>query len=642
MEDRTQKLEQAIFELRGCISLLESLKADRIDVGEELCRLGSIVESSDDAIISTDLDGLIVSWNTGAERIYGYSAKEVIGRSFSLLIPPDRRDEVRDVVDKVRRGERIDHFETVRVRKDGELVFISRSVMPIRNAQGEVTGISGIARDITARKRTEYAIQQSRDAIRGLLNAPTDMALLMILQNEGIIVTLNEVAARILGGTVDDLVGKCVYCLDRETALRKEMIDSVFRTGAPIRYEKNLGEKFFDVSVYPVDQGDGTVDRVAVYASDITLRKRTEEQIRRQNDFLNLVIESLPHPFYVIDAKDFTLKMANSAASPGGLAAGMTCYALTHGNIVECSTPDHACPLQIIKETKQPTIVEHLHYRDNKEPRHMEIHAFPVFDRNGDVEQIIEYALDITDRKRMEEDLREHAEKIKLFAYAISHDIRSPLVGIHGLVNLLAKQFGHLLDEKGKKYCEQVLKASEKAVAMVEDINNFIKSKELPLHCEKLDLKEIIRGVRTEFEPVLSLRRIDWQEPADAPEFCGDRKAIERVLRNLVDNALKYGGEKLTRIVIEYNRSEKFHTLCVTDDGAGIEDEDLDKVFNMFQRRDSSNRIEGTGMGLAIVKEIAEKHKGKAWGTRGRDRGVSFCVSISKDLYVEQKIREAA
>jgi len=642
MKKNHQEIEQRISELRRCIYFLESLKDGRVDAEEEVCRLGSIVESSDDAIIATDLDGLIVSWNEGAERIYGYSAEEVRGKSFSFLVPADRQDEVQDVLDKVRRGEKIGHFETVRVRKDGELIFVSRTVSPIRNAQGEIIGVSGIARDITARKRVEQALQQSQETIRGLLNAPTDMALMMILQNEGVIATLNGAAAHILGGTVEDLVGKRVYCLGRQTALRKEMIDSVFNTGIPVRYEEKLGEKFFDISVYPVDQGDRIIDRVAVYASDITLRKKTEEQIRRQNDFLNQVIESLPHPFYVIDARDFTVKMANSAAGPGGLAAGVTCYALTHRNTVQCSTPDHACPLQIIKQTRKPTTVEHVHYREDGDPRHMEIHAYPVFDRDGEVEQIIEYALDVTERKRMEEDLRVSAEKIKLFAYAISHDIRSPLIGIHGLTKLLAEQYGHLLDGKGKKYCEQVLTASEKAVSLVEDINNFIKSKELPLHCERLDLREVIGGIRSEFEPALSLRRIDLLETPIVPAICGDRKAIERVLRNLVENSLKYGGEKLTEIEIEYKDSEKFHTLCVTDDGAGIQGEDLDRVFNMFQRRDTTNRIEGTGMGLAIVKEIAEKHRGKAWAARGRNRGVSFCVSISKELYVERETKDAA
>ena len=354
MKKTPWEFEQAISELRKCIGFLESLKADRTDADEELCRLGSIVENSDDAIIATDLDGIIVSWNAGAERIFGYSAEEVRGKSFSFLVPPDRQDEVQDVLDKVRRGEQIDHFETVRVRKDGELVFISRSVYPVRNAQGETIGISGIARDITRRKRAELALQQSQEAIRGLLNAPTDMALMMILQNEGVILALNEVAAHILGGRAEDLVGKCVYCLDNQTVLRKEMIEEVFSAGAPIRYEEIFGDKFFDISVYPVDRADGEIDRVAVYAADVTHRKRTEDRIRRQNEFLNLVIESLPHPFYVIDAKDFTVKMANSAAIPGGVAAGVTCYALTHKNTVQCSTSDQACPSRLSSRLENP------------------------------------------------------------------------------------------------------------------------------------------------------------------------------------------------------------------------------------------------------------------------------------------------
>lgn len=222
----------------------------------------------------------------------------------------------------------------------------------------------------------------------------------------------------------------------------------------------------------------------------IEMRKRIslleslkDEQIRRQNAFLNQIIESLPHPFYVIDARDFTVKPANAAASPGGLSRDLLCIDTQEHRSVFNTRP--CMPPPDYQADAKTHTVEHLHYRDNGDVRYMEIHAFPVFDGDGEVEQIIEYALDVTERKRMEEELLENAERIKLFAYTISRDIRNPLIGgVHGLTQLLAGQYGYLLDDKGRKYCEQVLKTSEKAVSLVEDIYNFVKSKELPLHCE--------------------------------------------------------------------------------------------------------------------------------------------------------------
>ena len=118
-------------------------------------QLGAIVESSEDAIVSKDLDGIIGTWNAGAERLFGYAAEEVIGRSISILIPPDRHDEEPQILARIRRGERVDHYDTVRRRKDGSLVEISLTVSPIRDAEGRIIGASKIARDITERKRAQ-------------------------------------------------------------------------------------------------------------------------------------------------------------------------------------------------------------------------------------------------------------------------------------------------------------------------------------------------------------------------------------------------------------------------------------------------------------------------------------------------------
>ena len=135
---------------------------------EKLSFLASIVESSDDAIIGKTLDGIILSWNPGAQRIYGYSADEVIGKHISILVPPDRPDEIPQILERLRKGERIDHFETVRMRKDGKWIDISLTISPIKVATGRIIGASTIARDITERKRMEEELRQQQKAIREL------------------------------------------------------------------------------------------------------------------------------------------------------------------------------------------------------------------------------------------------------------------------------------------------------------------------------------------------------------------------------------------------------------------------------------------------------------------------------------------
>jgi PAS domain S-box-containing protein len=118
-------------------------------------RIASIVESSDDAIVSKDLNGVIINWNKGAERIFGYTAEEAVGKPITILIPPDRLDEEPSILERIRRGERVEHFETVRMRKHGSRVDISLTISPVKNAEGKIIGASKIARDITERKRNE-------------------------------------------------------------------------------------------------------------------------------------------------------------------------------------------------------------------------------------------------------------------------------------------------------------------------------------------------------------------------------------------------------------------------------------------------------------------------------------------------------
>jgi PAS domain S-box-containing protein len=136
------------------------------DAEELRNRLAAIVASSDDAIISKNLDGIIVTWNEGASRIFGYASEEVIGKSITILIPPDRLGEEPAILAQLRKGERVDHYETVRVRKDRSLVNISLTISPVRNAAGEIVGASKIARDITQQKQAEAMLQQSNERFR--------------------------------------------------------------------------------------------------------------------------------------------------------------------------------------------------------------------------------------------------------------------------------------------------------------------------------------------------------------------------------------------------------------------------------------------------------------------------------------------
>lgn len=377
-------------------------------------------------------------------------------------------------------------------------------------------------------------------------------------------------------------------------------------------------------------QNEALAKANAELRTEIAERKKAEQKIREQNEFLKHVIESLPHPFYVLDAGDFTIKMANSAA--GEMMANTTCYALTHQRSLPCDGLEHQCPLQQVKKTKKPVIVEHIHFDRAGNPRNVEVHGYPIFDEHGEVVQMIEYSLDITERKKLEEELQNNAEKIKLFAYSISHDIKSPMIGVYGLVELLRKKYGECFDDTGKKYCEQILKASRQVVALIEELNIFIRSKESRLNFELIDMQEVLETIRNEFSPLLDLRKIRWVEPEVLPTLKADKLSLLRIFRNLVDNALKYGGADLSEIRIGYEPSETAHMFSVRDNGVGIKLKDCESVFELFQRNQTSRGTEGSGLGLAIVKELTTKHGGNVWAKPNESGGVAFYFTIAKDL----------
>jgi signal transduction histidine kinase len=235
-------------------------------------------------------------------------------------------------------------------------------------------------------------------------------------------------------------------------------------------------------------------------------------------------------------------------------------------------------------------------------------------------------------RKKAEDELKQSSEKIKLFAYSVSHDLKSPAMGIYGLTRLLNKNYGDILGKKGKTHCEQILKASEQIGTLVEEINLYISTKERPLSIEKIKLADILEVVREEVMGRLIARKIAWSEPEDMPEIKVDKLSIIRVIRNLVDNAIKYGGDDLKEIKIGYRESDETHIISVTDDGVGLKAEDSEEIFELFKRKNTSKGVQGTGLGLAIVKEIVERHGGKVWIEPGAEKGTTFSVSISKHL----------
>jgi K+-sensing histidine kinase KdpD len=229
------------------------------------------------------------------------------------------------------------------------------------------------------------------------------------------------------------------------------------------------------------------------------------------------------------------------------------------------------------------------------------------------------------------EEIRKKKDDLEFFAYTVSHDLKNPAIGIAGFARLLVQKYGPKLDEKGKTYCDQIHKAAEQIEKFTTDINEYIRSKKVSFNIEKTDIKKILTHIGREVSPLLKARKIKWSEPEAIPEIMADHMAMTRVFRNLIDNALKHSGKNLTRIDIAYDQDKHSHVFSFSNDGVAMKRKDSEVIFGMFQRLPESQQVEGSGLGLTIVKEIVEAHKGKVWFKSGPKKGTTFYVSIPKD-----------
>jgi len=257
--------------------------------------LASIVESSDDAIIAKDLHGTILAWNRGAERMYGYTAAEVIGKPISVLIPPEQPDELVGLTARVARGDRVDHYETVRMTKDGRRIDVSLSISPVRDGAGAVVGASTIARDITARKRDIRKLTESEERLRSVVDAAVDG--IIVIDAQGRIEAFNPGAERLFGYREAEVVGRNVSMLMPQPYRDEHdgYISRYLTSGEAhiIGIGREVSAQRKDGSTFPVHLSVGEMSlhgqrKFTGIIHDLSSRVQMEEQLREQAALVRL------------------------------------------------------------------------------------------------------------------------------------------------------------------------------------------------------------------------------------------------------------------------------------------------------------------------------------------------------------------
>lgn len=649
--------DQAAIALRNArLYEMETSEAVRARDASQVAlrRLAAIVESSDDAIVSKDLNGIINSWNKGAERILGFTAEEVVGKPITILIPPDRQAEETEILQRIRQGQRIEHFETIRRRKDGTLINVSLTVSPVRNEDGKVIGASKIARDITESKEAQEKLQRALDFDQTVMLSMGEG--LYTVDTHGRVTFMNLSAERQLGWRLDEVIGRNMHALVHHTHADGTPFPAedcaglqVLKDGKMlVEYEEAFIRKdgtFFDV-VYSSAalRGGNEITGVVVVFRDITERKRAVEEIRFQAHLLDAVEQAV-----IATDLNGTVIFWNSFAEtlygwPGAEALGAKILDLTPSEELK----DHAAEIFERLQAGQSWSGEFEVKRRDGTSFPALIEDSPIINDRGELIGIVGVSTDNTLRRRAEEErenllLREQAARAEAeeanrlkdeFLATLSHELRNPLNVVIGYSEILRRSNENQPHSFVVKAAETIRRNALAQSQLVSDLLDLsrLQMGKLSLDRQPVSLSTVITEAIETVSAEVKAKQIKLSVELDQDILVveGDSVRLGQIAWNLLNNAVKFTpleGE----IKVSLSQEGDEARLMVADSGQGISPEFLPHVFEIFRQADasSSRKQGGMGIGLALVKQLTELHEGRVEvESEGLNRGATFSVLI--------------
>jgi PAS domain S-box-containing protein len=647
-----------------------------------LRHLAKVVESTDDAIVSKDLSSTIVSWNRAAERMFGYTAEEAIGRSIRMIIPADRQGEEDEVLATVRAGRSVTHYETVRQRKDGSLIDISLTVSPIYDDAGVVIGASKIARDITEQKLATSALRRLAAVVASSDDAIVSKTL------DGVITSWNRAAERMFGYTEAEAVGRSVRMLipnelqsEEDTVLARLRAGLAIEHYETVRQRKDGSRLSISLTVSPIFGEAGQVVGASKIARDITeqvrLRQLADEHaavteklsevgaivassldrdtiVKRVTDTARELTKAEVGAFFynmrAADAGDAYLTDTLSGARKGTLSTlpdPRALYApifqgeatIRLDDVTADARFDQRPPLLALVSERVP-VRSYL--------------AVPVRGMRGDVigglffgsprvgvfteqhqriaEGIAGWAAVALENARLLVEAREANRMKDEFLAVLSHELRTPLNAIVGYARLL--RGGMLAGDKLTRGLETLERNANWLTQIIEDVLDVsrIVTGKIRLDVQAVQLPVIIDNAIATVQPAADAKGVRLQTIVDfgVGPISGDPDRLQQVLWNLLTNAVKFSGRG-GRVQVRLERVNSHVEVSVSDTGVGIPPDFLPFVFERFRQADAgtTRKAGGLGLGLAIVRHLVEMHGGTVDATSaGENAGATFRVRL--------------
>lgn len=615
--------------------------SDRVQAEEERARLASIVASAEDGILSCTLDGIITSWNHGAEKLFGYRAEDAIGQDVSMLRPPELADDIARMVEGVRQGQSVVGHQTVRLSSDGRRIDVSLALSPIRDAGGGIVGIASISRDVSALRAAERALRL-RD--RALAAAPNGIVITDATRPGNPIVDVNPAFETMTGYTRAEVLGRNVHFLhgpesNREMGHRiQEAIDAGLDFTETLRnYRKDGTPYWVELQIAAVRDEAGALTHFVGIQTDVTERVQAEATLRASEARFRRVWESTLDAMALADPAGIVL-----AANPAYCALAGYPPEEIIGRPFSLIFPERAAReagYQMLFGNPSPTAAfETTIQRADGAPREVACQG-SFIEIDGKRQAMVAAIRDVTEANRLDRELRaalvaaQAATGAKsLFLAMMSHELRTPLQAVLGYADLLLLGPAGSLTREQTEDLGHIQRGAERMIALIDQMLDLsrMEAGRLELDAKPVDLAEIIEQVRQDVAPQAVAKGLALQVDIapELPLVLGDPGRLRQILLNLAGNAVKFTDRGSVRIAARATKDETL--LIVSDTGIGITDEALPHIFEEFRQVDGNltRRYGGAGLGLAIAKRLAEQMGGQLTVSSTPRVGSAFTVHL--------------
>jgi PAS domain S-box-containing protein len=658
IDDSAAPIRNELGYLSGCVLIFRDVTMQRSierDKASQLLTarlLASIVESSNDAIIAKSLDGVIQSWNAAAERLFGFTAEQAVGRHISLVIPAERIAEEDHIIARLKAGQRIEHFETERMRSDGKRILVSLTISPIKEASGNVVGASKIVRDVTRQRQIEERerelLTQAAEA-NAKFQAFFDQGALFagIMDVDGTILEPNRLSWEGCGYTKEQIVGKPFWegpwwapspslVEQIKKASAQAAAGEIFRAELPY-FVADGSERMADVTIQPIRDETGRVLFLAPTGNDITDRKLAEADrekfvtlIENSTDFIAMCdLNGIP---FFVNRAGLELVGLESIEQARRTPVSEFFFPEDQDWIMNEFFPS------VIQKGHGEVEVRFRHFKTG-EARWMAYKVLKLTDAAGRPLGFATVSQDVTQRKRLEDDLRglaadlsEADRRKNEFMATLAHELRNPLAPMSNMLEVL-KQADADADvlKRARDTIERQLGQMVRLVDDLLDLNRVTHDR-LELRQSQIELSSVIYQAIEVARPLIESANHNLQvELPEEPIYLqADPARLAQVFGNLLNNSSKYtqpGGN----IWLRAQLVDGDVVVTVKDDGVGIPNDKLSSIFDMFTQVDrSAERSQGgLGIGLTLVKRLIQMHGGSVEArSAGEGQGSEFVVRL--------------